>query len=62
MDQNCTLNGYIIRKNFTQFSREELILINKERKKSRKNLTTEEHLQIKKIYDSGDKTKTDENI
>ena len=50
MDQNCTLNGYIIRKNFTQFSREELILINKERKKSRKNLTTEEHLQNKKIY------------
>ena len=59
VDQNCTLNGYIIRKNFTQFSREELILINKKRKKSRKNLTSEEHLEIKKIYDSGEKTKTE---
>ena len=59
IDQNCVINNYIIRKNFTQFSIEELIEINKDRKKVRKNLTSEDHLEIKRIYDLGEKTKAE---
>jgi hypothetical protein len=59
IDQNCVINNYIIRKNFTQFSIEELIEINKDRKKARKNLTPKDHLEIKRLYDLGEKTKAE---
>ena len=59
IDQNCVINNYIIRKNFTQFSIEELIEINKDRKNARKNLTPKDHLEIKRIYDLGEKTKAE---
>ena len=59
LDQNCTINCYIIRKTFAQFNREELITINKDRRKARKNLTAEDHTEIKRIYDLGEKTKAE---
>ena len=57
IDQNQMVNSFIFRSKSVVFTSEQLLEIGKVNKKTRKNLTREDHIKIKKMYDDGKKTK-----
>ena len=57
IDQNQMVNSFIFRSKSVVFTSEQLLEIGKVNKKTRKNLTREDHIKIKKMYDEGQKTK-----